>query len=168
MGMDVRIERATDAPAIRNVHNAAFGGPAEGLLVDELRRLYDMLLSLVAVDQGEIIGHIAFSRMRISGGAPEEAVSLAPLGVAPSHQSGGIGTALTKAGLGRLRDAGETLVFVLGDPAYYGRFGFSAEAARAFTSPWPGEVFQALWLVPAIPDSGGVVHYSKAFEMFED
>lgn len=168
MSPDIRTEAPGDGDAILAVHDAAFGGPAEGRLVDGLRRDGNLLLSLVAVEENAIVGHIAFSRLRISDGAPDKAVALAPLAVLPARQGRGIGVSLTENGLERLARAGETLVFVLGDPAYYGRFGFSAAAARPYGTPWPGDAFQALWLGAPVSDPGGMVHYGRAFSAFED
>lgn len=163
MQCDIRPEAPADFAVITCVHDAAFGGSAEGELVAKLRRSGDLVLSLAAGVNGEIIGHVAFSRLRISEGPSVRAISLAPVAVLPAHQRQGIGTALIERGLQVLREAGETLVIVLGDPAYYGRFGFSSTLARQFKSPWQGDAFQAVWLANPVSDCGGVVHYPEAF-----
>ncbi len=167
MQVQVRREEARDFAAISNVHDLAFGNPPEGKLVESLRASGDLVLALCAESDGHIVGHAAFSRLHISDGAPDLAVCLAPVGVLPVRHSQGIGTALIEEGLRALRQAGETLVFVLGDPDYYGRFGFSAAVARGFDAPWPGDAFQALWLTDPVPQSGGMVHYPLAFRAFE-
>ncbi len=159
----IRPEAPADVAQITSVHDAAFGGSAEGELVAKLRRSGDLVLSLAAAVNGEIIGHVAFSRLRISEGPSVRAISLAPVAVLPAHQGRGIGTALIERGLRDLRETGEALVMVLGDPAYYGRFGFSCTLARRFKSPWQGDSFQAAWLANPVSDCGGVVHYPEAF-----
>jgi putative acetyltransferase len=123
----------------------------------------DLVLSLV-VDEGDaVIGHVAFSRMQINGeGISEPAVALAPVAVLPAQQRRGIGAALIEDGLRRLRQSGETLVFVLGEPAYYGRFGFAAAPAARFDTPYPGPYFQSLALSLRAPSSGAL-RYARAF-----
>ncbi|MGE0061943.1 MAG: GNAT family N-acetyltransferase [Xanthobacteraceae bacterium] len=158
MTLAVRDETLADVAAIRAVNEAAFAGAQEADLVDALRRDGDLLLSLVA-DDGGVIGHVAFSRMQIEG---DPAVALAPVAVLPAQQRRGIGTALIEDGLRRLKQSGETLVFVLGAPAYYGRFGFAAASAARFETPYPGPYFQSLALSPRAPSSGAV-RYARAF-----
>jgi putative acetyltransferase len=92
------------------------------------------------------------------GGRVIPVVGLAPTGVAPEHQRRGIGSALIRAGIARLKDDGEPLMFVVGDPQYYRRFGF--EVVNGFVSPYAGPYFQTLKLAPDAPDSGRVVYPS--------
>jgi putative acetyltransferase len=158
MTLAVRDETPADFAAIRAVNEAAFGGAQEADLVDTLRRDGDLLLSLVA-DDGGVIGHVAFSRVQVEG---DSAVALAPVAVRPEWQRRGAGTALIEHGLQRLRQSGETLVFVLGEPAYYSRFGFVAAPAARFETPYPGPYFQSLALSPRAPSSGAV-RYARAF-----
>lgn len=160
----IRPERPEDAVAIRQVLDAAFAGPAEGELVDSLRASGDVVLALVAVADAAIAGYIAWPRLWVE--TPRDvraAVGLAPLGIAPAHQRRGIGAALTRAGIAQLRDGGERLAFVLGDPGYYQRFGFSLERARAFDSRYAGEYFMALALAADAPERGRV-RYPAAFD----
>jgi putative acetyltransferase len=158
MTLAVRDETPADLAAIRAVNDAAFGGAQEADLVDALRRDGDLLLSLVA-DDGGVIGHVAFSRVQVEG---DPAVALAPVAVRPERQRRGAGTALIEHGLQRLRQSGETLVFVLGEPAYYDRFGFAAAPAARFETPYPGPYFQSLALSPRAP-SAGRLRYARAF-----
>jgi putative acetyltransferase len=160
MTLAVRDETPADFAAIRAVNEAAFGGAQEADLVDTLRRDGDLLLSLVA-DDGGVIGHVAFSRVQLEGES-DPAVALAPVAVRPEWQRRGAGTALIEHGLQRLRQSGETLVFVLGEPAYYGRFGFAAAPAARFETPYPGPYFQSLALSPRAP-SAGRLRYARAF-----
>lgn len=165
--MIIRPETAGDSAAIADVIRQAFGGGnescAEADLVDRLRRDNDLVLSLVAEQDGQLMGHVAFSRLWIAQHSCRVAgISLAPLAVLPEAQGKGIGRALVEEGHARLRDMGETIVFVLGDPDYYRRFGFSLPAARAFDCRYAGEHFQALRLAPSAPEAGAI-HYAQAF-----
>lgn len=160
----VRPERSDDHAAIRTVLEAAFRTPAEAGLVQQLREDGDLVLALVAQHaNGRVVGHIAFPRLGIAGqGRVTRCVALAPLGVMPEMQRRGIGAALVETGLDMLARKGETLVLVLGDPAYYQRFGFAADAAEAFESPYSGPHLMAKPLVPDAPTEG-VVRYPRAF-----
>jgi putative acetyltransferase len=157
----IRPERAADAPGIRSVLEAAFAGTIEADLVDRLRVGGHFVLSLVAEQSGCIAGHVAFPRLTLATrGQTMPAVGLAPVGVLPSSQRQGIGSALIRAGLAHLMDAGEPIVFVLGEPDYYVRFGF--RAVDGYVSPYAGPYFQALKLAPDAPASG-VVTYPAPF-----
>jgi putative acetyltransferase len=154
--------------AIRTVHQAAFGGEAEALLVERLEQAGALVVSLAAVDGGRIVGHVAFSPVAIkqASGKIGRALGLAPLAVLPAFQRRGIGARLVRAGLDRCRELGEKLVFVVGDPAYYRRFGF--EAAAPLGLHWErggGKAFQVLCLHGrARPTLSGEVSYHPAFD----
>ena len=157
----IRQERPDDAPRVRALLVAAFAGPAEADLVDKLRAGGDLVLALVAELPGVAAGYVAFPRLTLDLGARSvPVIGLAPVGVAPDRQRQGIGSALIRAGLARLTDRGERLVFVLGEPAYYGRFGFTVDPE--FASPYAGPYFQTLKLAPDAPASGAV-SYPKPF-----
>lgn len=157
----VRPEAAADRDAVRTIHREAFAGPAEADLVEALRRDGDLILSLVAAAD-EPVGHIAFSRLTLPD-APVRASALAPLAVLPSCQRQGIGTALVEDGLRRLAASGEDLVLVLGEPAYYGRFGFAAQDAAPLKTPYDGPYLQALALSEQGRHARGPVRYPRAF-----
>jgi putative acetyltransferase len=143
---------------------AAFEGDQEAGLVDDLRRDGDLLLSMVAEDEGRLIGHVGFSRVWISHQAQRvPGVSLAPLSVATAQQRRGVGTALVSAGHAELRAAREAIVFVLGDPSYYGRFAYKIAAAAAFDCVYAGPHFQALALTDFAPKAGTII-YAAAFD----
>jgi len=159
----IRPEESGDETAIRLLLVNAFGGEAEAKLVDDLRSAGDIVLSLVAARGGEIRGHILFSRLLVRNGDETfPAVALAPLGVHPAHQREGIGTALVEDAHARLAAQGEKLSLVLGEPAYYGRFGYSRERAAGFESVYQGEYLQALAWDDAAPASGRL-DYPPAF-----
>jgi putative acetyltransferase len=150
---------------VRLVIETAFGRPDEADLVDRLRKEHVVLLSLVAEWDGQIVGHVLFSRMMIETGRdPVAAVSLAPMAVLPRNQRQQIGSQLIRRGLVMLRERGERIVIVLGHKDYYPRFGFSCELARWLRSPFPPEAFMALELVEgALVGVRGAVKYPTAF-----
>lgn len=160
-GPSIRPEEPSDRDAIRAVLERAFGEAAEADLVDRLRSDGDLVLSLVAVLQG-VVGHVAFSRLELSD-SRVKAVALAPVAVLPAVQRSGIGTGLVREALHRLAASGEDLVLVLGDPAYYRRFGFSPEEARGLTTPYDGPYLQGLALSEAGRAATGRVRYGRAF-----
>ncbi len=160
--MSIRAATPRDREAIRLVEEHAFGQQAEAGLVDALVAAGDAVLELVASEDGQVVGHILFSRLHVrQGGADFAAVALAPLAVAPSFHGTGIGGALVREAHIRLKEAGETLSVVLGDPAYYGRFGYAHERAAGFDSEYQGAALQALAWDEA-PATGKLV-YAAAF-----
>jgi len=122
--MIVRPETASDREAVRRVHASAFPTASEADLVDALRFGASPLVSLVAEDAGHVVGHVLFSPVTLPGHPDLRLMSLAPLAVIPERQRGGVGAALTRAGLERCREIGVGAVVVLGHPAYYPKFGF--------------------------------------------
>jgi putative acetyltransferase len=165
----VRRARDDDRDACLGVHRAAFGGNASGgraeqELVERLWPGADLLpeLSLVAVVSGDLVGHVLCSRATLDGGP---VVGLGPLGVAPEHQGHGVGTALMHAVLGAADALGEAAVFLLGDPAFYARFGFVLTSSIGVTPPDPGwqPHFQVRALHAWQPRSGAF-RYCSAFD----
>jgi putative acetyltransferase len=162
--MIIRAAKPEDAASIRDTQRAAFASDLEADLVDDLGRAGDLLLSIVAEEAGRIVGHVGFSRLWIAhDGQSSPGASLAPLAVAVDHRRRGIGRALVEAGHQRLRSAGESIVFVLGDPAYYRRFGYLTQAAATFDCVYLGPHFQALALADSAPQTG-VITYAAAFD----
>jgi putative acetyltransferase len=163
--MDIKAATPADLPAIRTLHDAAFGTPHEGRLVADLHHGDLAAISLVAVEGGKILGHILFSPLVIE--IDDEAVpglALAPLAVDPAHQRQGIGTALAQAGLVAAAQHGWRAVIVLGQPSYYSRFGFSAAAAQGFESPFAGPYLMALELIEgALSGRKGKIIYAGPF-----
>lgn len=151
-----------DHVAVRHVETEAFGQPLEAELVTALRRNDDVVLELLAWVDDEAAGHILFSRLIVDGEQGRfSAVALAPLAVMPHHQRRGIGAALIGEAHRRLREGGEMLSVVLGDPAYYGRFGYSHARAAAFESVYQDPALQALAWGPA--PTRGRLFYAAAF-----
>ncbi len=157
-GISIRQESTADTPAIHALVAAAFGQEDEATLVGALRRDGDLWLSLVAEADGEIVGHIALSRLK----SPKNALALAPVSVAPDLQGQDIGSTLIRRAIEESRRAGESLIFVLGEPAYYSRFGFSRETAAPYDCIYAGEYFMALELGATEAEPAEVI-YADAF-----
>lgn len=157
----IRRMTTSDAAAVRTVEMEAFGQAAEADIVEALHRDGDTLVSLVAEFDEEIVGHIELFRMLLNG--EPTICGLGPVAVSPSRQRIGIGVALVQAGIDALKQDGETLCILLGHPDYYPRFGFSAQAARPFTSQYSGNpAYMALALGEPAP-TGGTVAWPAAF-----
>ena len=159
----IRPAESADAPAIRAVHRAAFPTSLEADLVEALVADRDAAVSLVRAANGDIVGHVLLSRMRVTGdGRAYRALGLAPVAVLPGHQGAKVGTRLVEAALAIAEAMGEELVFVLGEPDYYRRFGFAAEATAPFASPYSGPYFMAKLFGVALPPRGEAA-YAPAF-----
>ncbi|MGE3302113.1 MAG: GNAT family N-acetyltransferase [Hyphomonadaceae bacterium] len=150
-----------DHGAIRAVVRHAFGRTEEADLAERLRADGDRLVELVAATEIALQGHILFSRLQI--GEAVRAAALAPVSVLPAFQRQGIGAALITEGVRRCAALGLDAILVLGHPAYYPRFGFSAVAAENLAAPFSGPAFMALELKPGALASGGRVRYAAAF-----
>jgi putative acetyltransferase len=170
MNPTIRPETPDDFEAIRQVNREAFAGEQEATLVDALRSGGFVQLSLVAVVDTRIVGHLLFSDLPIrTDQGTISALSLAPMAVLPAYQRNGIGTALIERGLAILRERNHRIVVVLGHAEYYPRFGFSAKAAEPLLSPFPaGPHWMALELVPgALNGVRGSVCYPPPFGIEE-
>ena len=162
----IRRERVGDEPAIAALITEAFTtaphlSGTEADIVERLRAGDALALSLVAEDQDRIVGHIAFSPVTIDD-ERRGWFGLAPVAVLPDHQGKGIGVALIEAGLAQLRATGARGCVLLGEPAYYQRFGFRADP-RLVLPGVPAEYFLALRL--SDEEAEGVVAYDPAFAL---
>lgn len=157
--MDVRVEESADVVTIRAVVEAAFPGAAEADLVDALRTTGDAALSVVALEDGVVVGHTMLSRLV----APFPALALAPVAVTPRRQNRGIGSRMVRFALDLARQDGWAGIFVLGDPGYYRRFGFLPEAAARFASQYAGPHLMALALEECLPAHAGHVGHPRPF-----
>jgi putative acetyltransferase len=172
----IRREQATDVAPIRDVVAAAFrevahsappvdatGDPGEVALVAWLRADPAWIpgLSLVAVEGEQVVGHVVCSRGFVDD---QPALGLGPVSVLPHHQGAGVGSALMHAVLGAAEAQDETLVALLGDPAYYTRFGFVPASALSIAAPEPAwdDYFQARPLT-AYDGRGGTFRYAAPF-----
>jgi putative acetyltransferase len=162
MAPSLRSERPGDEAAIRAVHVAAFPTPAEADLVDALRKAGAAAISELAILKNEVVGHVLLSPMDAPG-----FLGLAPIGVHPDAQKQGIGAALMRRALDKAREQRVAAVVLVGDPAYYARFGFVPARRFGLRCKWPGteEAFMLVELEP-LKDVGGLVSYHPAFDAF--
>ena len=162
--MNIRTERPADLSEIAAVVTAAFldaphRSGTEAAIVAALREAGVLTLSLVAEDEGTIVGHIAFSPVTVDGVAGGW-FGLGPVAVRPDRQRVAIGSSLIVEGLRRLRARGAHGCVVLGDPAYYGRFGFACDPSLRYPDA-PAEYFQRLSFDGTCP--AGIVVYQSGF-----
>ena len=152
--MQIRKSTESERKEILNIHNQAFGkakGPVISKLVEDLLddKTAMPTLSLVAIENGKLIGHILYTKATITNTElPISAQLLAPLAILPDEQNKGIGEKLINEGLNQLKESGTELVFVLGHPAYYPRCGFFPAGEKGFDAPYPiPEEHAAAWMV---------------------
>jgi putative acetyltransferase len=169
--MYLREELPGEEDSVRDIHVRAFGD--HGLVVADLvGSLRDTItpvdgLSLVAEHNGQLVGHIMFTRSLLD--APRRLVEvqvLSPLAVMPEHHKRGIGSALVRYGLKRLGERAVPLVFLEGDPGYYSRFGFAPGGSQGFRKPSlriPDDAFQAIRLPEYEPWMTGTLVYAEPF-----
>lgn len=161
----IRPEKKSDRLKIRSIHILAFQSETEANIVDSLRESGEELISLVAEDNGEILGHILFSPVTLNG--ENEIMGLAPMAVKPERQNQGIGTLMVNEGLVYCQKAGYSAVVVLGHPNYYPRFGFLPAKQFGIQSEYnvPPEVFMVKELMKdALNGKSGTIKYHSAFK----
>ena len=165
--MLIREEQPGDHDAVFDLNVAAFKSEAEAKLVNRLRDECETFISLVAINEQAIVGHILFSPVTLAGNAEPRIVALAPMAVEPAHQRQGIGSALVTRGLDQCRISGIHAVVVLGHPAFYPRFGFVPASRFGIDSEFraPDEAFMALELRPnALRGKAGRIRHHEAFK----
>jgi len=163
--LKIRKERPSDIRFIRQLTTDAFANlsisdGSEPAIIDDLRRAGDLALSLVVVQDDNLVGHVAFSPV-IVGESAEKWFGLGPVSVLPQRQREGIGTALINEGLQRLRVEGAAGCVLVGDPAYYHRFGFVSDGTIHYGDV-PDECVQ--WLSFGDSRPKGMLQYSSAFQ----
>lgn len=168
--MIIRPEKKKDYKAIHELNELAFGSGTEADLIEDLQKSDEFIpeLSLVAVQNGEVIGHILFSPIVIK--LKERVISalaLAPMAVHPKFQNQGVGSKLIYQGLEDCRRLGYKILVVIGHPGYYPRFGFLPARDRGLHAPFPvpDEAFMVLELVPgALETAQGEIIYPPPFQ----
>ncbi len=164
--MSIRAEIESDREVVRAINIAAFDTSAEADLVEALRHQARPFVSLVAEQDGAVVGHIMFSPVSLTGHPDLKVMGLGPMSVVPAYQNKGVGSALVRAGLDECRNLDVAAVVVLGHPEYYPRFGFSPASRFEIGSEYdvPDEVFMAIELQPnALGGKAGVARYHAAF-----
>ncbi len=165
----IRPETEKDFTSITKVNDLAFGQSNEGRLIEKLRKTPEFVsdLSLVAVYNQQIVGHILFYPITINDGNTKyTSLALAPMSVLPEYQKKGIGSELVKQGSNKARDLGYGSVIVLGHAEYYPRFGFKLAGLYGIKPPFdvPDNVFMAIELTEgALKNVKGTVEYPQAF-----
>lgn len=164
MNIKLREERRGDEAAIRAVNDQAFGQELEGRIVDALRANGAAKLSLVAIREDQIIGHIMYSPATIDGKI--EGAALGPMAVLPAAQGQGIGSRLMEFGNSRLKERGCPFIIVLGHAEFYPRFGFRPASGTGIGCEWevPDEVFMILAIDEnTLDDVTGMAKYRHEF-----
>ena len=171
MSFKIRLETPADIDAIYAIEAAAFEGNEHADLVNRLRADEALLLSHVAELNDAIVGHAAYTLLTITDGdCVFRFPGLGPISVDPRHQGIGIGSALVRAGLQAMRDMGYGLLFLVGNPSYYSRFGFQPAQPFGFTSDYvepdgPHEHFRVAVLDERLPGKArGHVRFHPAFD----
>jgi putative acetyltransferase len=164
----IRKESPEDYTAVRRVNELAFGQPDEAVIVDKLRGVVQPLISLVAVLEGKVVGHILFSPVSIEAeGSAFSAFGLGPMAVLPGFQRQGTGSQLVRRGLEECGRLGKNVVVVIGHPEFYPRFGFSSAKAKGLQYEYevPDEAFMVAELTPgALRGRAGVVKFRPEFD----
>ncbi|QEC43677.1 GNAT family N-acetyltransferase [Pseudobacter ginsenosidimutans] len=162
----IRREKPSDIGAIDQVTKSAFASAAyssgtESFIIKALRANGQLAVSLVAEEEGVLIGHIAISPVTISSGS-EGWFGLGPVSVIPSRQGAGVGSGLIRAAIDALKELHASGCVVLGEPSYYGRFGFRSDARLQYLHA-PAEYFQIQSFAGKIPE--GIVEYDDSFNV---
>jgi putative acetyltransferase len=166
MSIQIRSETDADKDAVFGINVAAFPSDAEARLVDSLRLSADPFVSLVAVENQEVVGHILFTPVSLEPFDELQLMGLAPMAVSPSLQRGGIGSELVKGGLQRCSALGVGAVAVLGHAEFYPRFGFRPSTQWGIKCEYdaPEEVFMLLELAADyLQNYQGTIRYNAAF-----
>jgi len=162
--INIRPERNDDINAIEKIiieafKNSPHSNQTEHKIVTKLRNDNSLSVSLVAEVNKMVVGHIAFSKVKINDEFIEW-YGLAPVSVNPEYQNQGVGSQLIRAGLSAIRELDAKGCVILGEPAYYNRFDFKAFSGLVFNGV-PPEYFQSLLLMGDMPK--GNIEYHKAF-----
>lgn len=165
---NIRFENSEDRNGIRHINIEAFDTDAEANLIDALRKSDIPIISLVAEENGQLVGHILFSPVTLDGNKPNISIAgLGPMAVLPDWQNQGIGSRLVEEGLKQCKRSGYEVVVVLGHPNYYPRFGFSPSVNYGIKSEYdvPAEAFMVKEIhAGALDGCSGTVIYHQAFK----
>jgi putative acetyltransferase len=164
----IREERSDDIEIIRRLNEKAFVQPTEANIVERLRENCQNLLSLVAIQADQIVGHLLFSPALIEGdGKTMQGMGLAPMAVLPEFQRRGIGSLLVQEGLEILTNRSCPFVIVLGHPEYYPRFGFERASLYGIRCQWEGVPDEAFMIrildQEAMRGASGMARYQREF-----
>ena len=163
--VELREECAGDEAPIRRVHLEAFPTDLEARLVDLLRTKKHVRLSLLAISGDDVVGHVVFSPVTLDGFSGARGLGLGPIAVRPGHQRHGIGSQLIRDGLRRCAERGYEFVVLVGDPNYYGRFGFVPGERYGLMNEYGlgAEFMVTLLEEGALGSKSGLVRYGPEF-----
>jgi putative acetyltransferase len=164
--MEIRPEQQQDQAGIYRLNSAAFPTDAEARLVDALRKQASPIVSLVAIVDNRVTGHILFSPVRHWQNTGALIMGLAPMAVAETARNQGIGSALIAAGMEACTRLGAGAIVVLGHPGYYPRFGFTPASTYGIECEYdvPEEAFMAIELTPHfLASKPGLIKYHECF-----
>ena len=161
----IRPEREQDKTAVRQVLEAAFPTPAEADLVERLRRGAKSVIALAAEDEGRVVGHIVFSPLALEPLAGTVGLGLGPVAVMPDHEKHGVGRRLVQNGLAAAHAWGAAFVTVLGDPEYYGRFGFEPASEHGLRNEFGADSHFMVFPLKknGLPPRGTLIKYAPEF-----
>jgi putative acetyltransferase len=162
----IRPATQNDLEFITRIHRASFPGPDEARLVENLYKNQKAIISILAEQNREVIGHSLFSPVHLSDApAGLRGLGLAPVAVLPSYQRMGAGTGMIQLGLKMAHLRGFDYVVVLGDPAYYRRFGFATASQRGLQNEYGVDAeFMVIEFRKGALAAGGLVRYSEEFK----
>ncbi len=166
--LTIRPETSEDVRSIRYINEQAFGRNAEAEIVEKLRKRAKLAISLVAVENDKVVGHIAFSPVAVeSKRSSFGAVALATMAVLPEYQHKGVGSQLVLAGLKECRLLGYEIIVVVGHPDYYPRFGFVTARSKGIECEFPAP--DEAWMLLELNEGGlagrkGTVKYQPEFQ----
>ena len=170
MQIEIQTEEEKHLDAVREIVRAAFPTEAESKLVDALRANGKAVISLVAVSDGKVLGHILFSPVSTAPPGQARGLGLAPVAVLPEAQSQGIGSQLIREGLRVCEELGFDYCVVLGGPKYYRRFGFEKASGHGLQNEYGvDEEFMVIRFEngpPLAPATGALVKYAPEFGLF--
>ena len=166
--LTIRPETPEDVDSIGYVNEQAFGQESESELIEKLRNRGVLTISLIALRDGEVVGHIAFSPVVIESRLSSfEAIALAPMAVLPAYQRQGIGGQLVRAGLEECRRLGHGIIVLVGHPDYYPRFGFVPARPKGIECEF--EVPEEAWMILELREGAlvgrrGTVRFQPEFK----
>jgi len=167
--MKIREEKAEDYDTVREINDKAFGQVEEGRIVDRIREACKDIISLVAVEDEKVVGHIFFSPAEINHkGKTIKGMGLAPMAVHTEYQNKGIGSLLVNEGIKRVKESGCPFIIVLGHEKYYPRFGFEKASNYGIKPQWDGVPDEAFMIMildhEAMAGVSGIAKYRKEFD----
>jgi len=165
--IEIRKEEHRDIDSVRRVNLDAFNDESEAAVVEKLRVSCGDYLAFVAVENGDVVGHVLFTPVTIDG-CGVVGMGLAPMAVPPAHQRTGIGSRLVRHGMEHVRQSGCPFIIVLGHSEYYPRFGFERASKYQLRCQWKGVPDEAFMVTvfarEALPNAGGIARYRVEFE----